>query len=436
MSYRSLHLLITITCLFLIRPAMAEDVLTIEITKGVVEKIPIAIVPFTSEGDQESMPEDIGKIVSDDLESSGYFKTMPVADMPAQPHDFPSIMFDDWKRMGMDNLVVGKATKTASGAYAIEFRLADVYKSSQLTGLRVISKSNNLRFAAHQIADVIYEKLIGEPGAFATRITYVTVKKNGKKKRYQLEMSDADGSNPVTLLESSQPILSPVWSPNGRQLAYVSFEEGNSAIYVQNIATGKRQVVSSGRGINSSPAWSPDSSKLAMTLSKDGNPEIYIKNLRGNQLTRITNNRAIDTEASFSPDGSTLVFTSDRGGSPQIYQVPVSGGTAQRLTFSMGKYNAGASYSPDGKMLALVHQANGAYQIAVLDLEYQQLNILTDARLDESPSFAPNSKMIIYSTTRGSRSELAAVSIDGKIQKRLAVQGSEVREPAWGPFVR
>jgi TolB protein len=299
-----------------------------------------------------------------------------------------------------------------------------------------MAKPNNLRFVAHQIADVIYEELVGEPGAFATRIAYITVRKNGSKKRYQLEMADADGSNPVVLLESSHPILSPVWSPNGRQVAYVSFEEGNSAIYVQTISTGRRQVVSSGRGINSWPAWSPDSSKLAMTLSKDGNPEIYIKNLRSNQLSRITQNRAIDTEACFSPDGSSIVFTSDRGGSPQIYQAPVSGGTAQRLTFSMGKYNAGASFSPDGKMLTMVHRGDAGYQIAVLDLAIQQLNILTGGRLDESPSFAPNGKTIIYSTVRGGRSELAAVSVDGKIQKRLTVRGTEVREPAWGPFVK
>ncbi len=424
---------LTFFSLFLIRSAMAEEIMTIEITKGVEHAIPIAIVPFESSGD---LPEDVTRIITEDLESSGYFKTMPVTDMPAQPHDFPSIMFDDWKRMGMDNLVVGKATKTAAGAYAIEFRLADVYKSSQLTGLRVMAKGNNLRFVAHQIADVIYEELIGEPGAFATRITYITVKKIGNKKRYQLEMADADGYNPVILLESSQPILSPVWSPNGRQVAYVSFEKGNSAIYVQTISTGHRKSVSSGRGINSSPAWSPDGSKLAMTLSKDGNPEIYIKNLRTNQLTRITNNRAIDTEACFSPDGGTLVFTSDRGGSPQIYQVPVSGGTAQRLTFSAGKYNAGASFSPDGKMLTMVHRGNAGYQIAVMDMGSHQLDILTNGRLDEAPSFAPNGKMIIYSTVSGGRSELAAVSVDGKIHKRLAVRGSEVREPAWGPFIK
>ncbi len=436
MKNRVLTSFVIMVTAFLARPAMAEEVLTIEITKGIEQAIPIAIVPFEVTNNDEPLPEDVSRIVTEDLESSGYFKTMPVKDLPAKPHDFSSIMFDDWKHMGMDNLVVGKITKTASGTYAIEFRLADVYKSKQLTGLRVMAKADHLRFAAHQIADVIYEKLIGEPGAFATRIAYVTVKKQGKKKRYQLEMSDIDGRNPVILLESPQPILSPAWSPNGRQLAYVSFEKGNSAIYVQNIVTGKRQVVSSGPGINSSPAWSPDGSRLAMTLSKDGNPEIYIKDLRTKKLTRITNNRAIDTEASFSPDGRKLLFTSDRGGGPQIYEVSVAGGIPHRVTVSMGKYNAGAVYSPDGKMIAMVHQVDSNYRIAVLDLDFHQLNVLTSSRQDESPSFAPNGKMIVYSTTNRGRAELAVVSVDGKIKKRLAVRGSEVREPVWGPFIR
>lgn len=417
-------------------PVYAEELLTIEITKGETQLIPIAIVPFGVTNDQNGNPVDISLVISDDLESSGYFKTMPAADMPAQPNKFSNIMFDDWRRLGMDNLVIGTVTPTASGAYAIEFRLADVYKSSQLTGLRVMAQPNDLRFSAHRIADVIYEKLIGEPGAFATRITYITVKGSVGNKRYQLELADSDGHNPQVLLDSAQPIMSPVWSPDGRKLAYVSFEEKNSAIYVQNIYNGQRELASSGRGINSSPAWSPDGSKLAMTLSKDGNPEIYIKDLASKDLRRITNNRAIDTEASFSPDGRSLVFTSNRGGSPQIYKTPVSGGSAQRLTFNMGKYNAGASYSADGSMLTMVHQNGGGYKIAVLDLDNNQLNVLTQANLDESPSFAPNNKMIIYTTTQGARTELAAVSVDGKIKKRLAVRGSEVREPAWGPFVQ
>lgn len=430
------YYLLSLLSLIMMTSVRAEEVLTIEITKGIEQAIPIAIVPFNSPGDSDMPPEDISQIIAADLEGSGYFKTMPVADMPAQPHEFSKIMFDDWQRMGMDNLVIGTASRTAAGAYAIEFRLADVYKRSQLTGLKIMARPENLRFAAHQIADVIYERLIGEPGAFATRISYVSVRKNAGKKRYFLEMADSDGYNSRVLLESPQPIMSPAWSADGRKLAYVSFEEGNSAIYIQDLASGQRRVISSGRGINSSPAWSPDGSKLAMTLSKDGNPEIYVKDLNNNQLTRITNDRAIDTEVSFSADGSKLIFTSDRGGSPQIYQVPVSGGSAQRLSFNMGKYNAGANVSPDGSMLTMVHQQNGGYRIAVLDMKRQYMDVLTDGRLDESPSFAPNGKMIIYSTMRSGRSELAAVSLDGKIQKRLAIRGSEVREPAWGPFVR
>lgn len=413
----------------------AEDVLTIEITKGIESAIPIAIVPFAEEG-ANPLPVDVSAIIASDLAGSGLFKTMPAADMPSKPSEFSAIMFDDWRRLGMDNLVIGTATETANGAYAIEFRLADVYKSSQLTGLRIMAKRENLRFAAHQIADKIYETLIGEPGAFATRISYITVRKTATGKRYNLEMADQDGQNPQLLLESNQPIMSPAWSPDGRQIAYVSFEKGNSAIYVQEIVTGKRRAIASGRGINSSPSWSPDGQQIAMTRSGDGNPEIYVKNLASDQIRRITNSRGIDTEAVFTADGRSLIFTSDRGGSPQLYQVPVSGGSAQRLTFNVGKYNAAASLSANGENIALVHQQDGAYRIGVFNRDQGYLDILTDSSQDESPSFAPNGKMIIYATSRNGRSELAAVSVDGKIQKRLAIRGSDVREPAWGPYLR
>lgn len=414
-------------------PANAEDVLTIEITKGVESAIPIAIVPFATDG--SAVPAQLNEIIAADLASSGLFKTMPASDMPSQPSEFGSILFEDWQRLGIDNLVIGSVTPTASGAYAIEFRLADVYKRQQLTGLRIMAPAENLRFAAHQIADKIYETLIGEPGAFASRISYITVRKVGGSKRYYLEMADADGHNPQLLLESNQPIMSPAWSPDGRRIAYVSFEQGNSAIYVQEIATGKREVVAGGAGINSSPAWSPDGQSLAMTRSRDGNPEIYIKDLRSGQQRRVTNSRGIDTEAVFTPDGGSLIFTSDRGGSPQLYQVSINGGSAQRLSFNMGKYNAAASVTASGE-IALVHQENGGYRIGVIDDSHRYLDVLTDGRQDESPSFAPNGKMIIYATSRGGRSELAAVSVDGKIHQRLAIQGSDVREPAWGPTLK
>jgi TolB protein len=408
----------------------AQAVLTIKITKGIEKALPIAVVPFGSGG---ALPVDIAAVVADDLERSGRFQPMATADMPSRPQTLSEIQFADWRRLAMDNLVVGKVTPLSSGEYQVEFRLVDVYKGAPLMGYTLASSSNQLRMMAHRIADLIYEKLLGVKGAFSTRIAYVTVGRGDGGKTYMLEIADVDGQNPQTLLTSQQPLMSPVWSPDGRRLAYVSFEGKNSAIYVQDVMSGSRQEVVAGPGINSSPAWSPDGGRLAVTLSRDGNPEIYVYHLAGARLQRVTNDPAIDTEATWSPDGSRLAFTSDRGGGPQIYQTSASGGSARRLTHQ-GSYNARPRYSPDGRLLTLVHGTGSSYRIAVLDLETERLNVLTDSRLDESPSFAPNSSMIIYATVGGGGTELAAVSVDGRVRQRLGVLRGEVREPAWGPF--
>ena len=318
--------------------------------------------------------------------------------------------------------------------YDIEFRLIDVYKGKQLSGFRIPATRNQLRRTAHQISDIVFEKLTGIRGAFNTRVAYITVRRPEKnKKLYSLQIADADGYNPQILLESPEPLLSPAWSPDGKKLAYVSFESRNSAIYVQDVRSGQREKVASNEGINSAPAWSPDGTRLALTLSKGGDPEVFILHLSTGTLQQVTRNRAIDTEPSWSPDGSKLAFTSDRGGGPQIYEVKLPDSRPKRLTFN-GIYNARPRYSPDGKSMVMIHGEKKRYRIALLDLASGSLNVLTESRLDESPSFSPNGAMIMYATTVYRGTELAAVSADGSVHQRLALQDGEVREPAWGPF--
>ena len=404
------------------------------IDKGVDNPIPIAIVPFIWSQSGGMAPLDIATVISKDLTRSARFAAMEEKDMPQRPHDFNEIQFKDWQRLGMENLVVGQLKLTDKGDYVVDFRLVDVYKGKQIAGFSIPSTQLQLRRTAHEISDIIYEKLIGVRGAFATRIVYVTAinNKSGGKK-YTLQLSDADGYNPQVLLESKEPLLSPAWSPDGKKLAYVSFESRNSAVYIQDLVTGARDRVASNPGINSAPAWSPDGTRLALTLSMEGNPEIYVMHLASKQLRRMTSNAAIDTEPTWSPDGKLLAFTSDRGGGPQIYEMPVDGGDPKRLTFD-GNYNARPIYSPDGKYIALVHGDGNIYRIGLYDRNTKQINILTESHMDESPSFAPNGHMIIYTTTGARGTALAAISVDGSVHQRLALQDGEVREPVWGPF--
>ncbi len=424
--------LMFISLLFAFIQAQAMEII---IDKGVEDPIPVAIVPFGWSQASSVAPLDLSEVISNDLARSGRFSTMDQKDMPQQPHDFNSVNFKDWRLLGMENLVVGNLALNNKGEYDVEFRLIDVYKEKQIAGFRIPSSELLLRRTAHEISDIIYEKLIGVRGAFATRIVYVTVNKTRDgKKRYTLQIADADGYNPQILLESTEPLLSPSWSPDGKKLAYVSFEHKNSAIYIQDIQSGAREKVASNPGINSAPAWSPDGSRLALTLSKDGNPEVYIYHVGSKQLRRVTENAAIDTEPTWSSDGRTIAFTSDRGGNPQIYAVAADGGQAKRISFT-GNYNAGPVYAPDSSSIAVVHGEGGAYQIGLLDPVSGQVSILTDSRQDESPSFAPNGHMIIYTTTGARGTALAAISVDGSVHQRLALQDGEVREPAWGPFM-
>ena len=409
-------------------------VLDITITQGIEEALPIAVIPFEWQGAPEDRPLDLHQTIANDLARSGRFRTMAAQDMPQYPSDFNQINFADWRLLGMEHIVIGSIRNQPGDTFDIEFRLINVYSGSQIAGFRIPANRSQLRRTAHRISDIIFERLTGVRGAFDTRIAYITVKQLADgTKQHSLQIADADGFNPQILLESSEPLMSPVWSPDGKRIAYVSFENRNSAIYIQDILTGARERIASNPGINSAPSWSPDGARLALTLSKEGDPEIFIMHLGSRNLLRITNNRAIDTEPTWSPDGSMLLFTSDRGGTPQIYEVSVAGGNPRRLTFE-GNYNSRPRYSPDGRSITMVHGSGGVYRIAVMDLARKDLTILTRSRLDESPSFSPNGSMIIYATSRPRGTELAAVSADGRVHQRLGLQDGDVREPEWGPF--
>lgn len=414
-------------------PWPAHAVLTIEITGGSAAALPIAIVPFGEEG--YAPPENLSEIISNDLASSGRFAPLEQRDLISLPHEGEQVNFQDWRLLRSEGLLIGKISSQDGENFQVQFQLFDVYKAEQLVGKRYNIPAGGLRNLAHQIADIVYETLTGEKGVFSTRLAFVTEMKNADgSKRYALQVSDADGANPRTVLQSTQPILSPNWAPDGEQLTYVSFENGKAEVFVQQLSSGRRQSVASFRGLNSAPAWSPDGKKLALTLSKTGNPEIYVLELASGKLSRVTHNsQAIDTEAVWMPNGREILFTSDRGGRPQIYRVDADGGRAQRVTFE-GSYNASADVSPDGRMMAMVHVANGQFHIAVQDLQTGAVQVLTDTTSDESPSFAPNGRMILYATEQRGRGVLAAVSVDGQIKQRLGESGTAVREPAWSPF--
>ena len=428
--------LLTLLTLLLLWQASAHAALTIEITKGIEGALPIAIVPFGLQKGMTPLEQDVAEIVKADLARSGRFRTLPPKDMLSRPTSGDEVEFRDWQVLGMDNLVVGSIRSDARGGYVVQFQLFDVFRGEQLTGFSIPTTERNLRATAHHISDIIYEKLVGEPGAFATRVAYITSQRLAdKSQKIALKIADADGYNPQTIVNSKEPLMSPAWSPDGERIAYVSFEKRKPSIYVQEVSTGKRKKVASFDGINSAPAWSPDGRQLAITLSKDGNPDIFILNLQNGKLRPLTRHYAIDTEAAWSPDGRHIIFTSDRGGSPQIYQVPSSGGKAKRITFE-NRYNARASYSPDGKALIMVTRVDGHYRIAELDLESNIMRALTDGDLDESPSFAPNGSMVIYATKQGGKAVLSAVSIDGRVKQRLALDEGDIREPVWSPYRR
>lgn len=410
--------------------------LQIEIVDGNPSALPIAIVPFEWQDATPPPIEGVAQIVSNDLYRSGLFDPMDVADMAERPVDQEAIRFGTWRLLKVDYIVIGTVRRPAAGeGHEIIYQLFDVHTQEQLLSRITTVGPGDLRFGAHRVADAIYEALTGVPGAFSTRIAYVTATGVGNGIRYELVVADADGFGPQSIVGSPEPLLSPAWSPDGRQLAYVSFEKGNSAIYMQDVATGARELISSGVGINGAPSFSPDGMKMALTLSRTGNPEIFVRDMATGRTDQITQHWSIDTEAVWSPDGRYLYFTSDRGGRPQIYRVPPGGGNPTRVTLE-GDYNARASVSPDGRKIAVAQGRGNEYRIAVWDIETERFTVLTPGKLDESPSFAPNGSMILYATREGDRGVLSAVSADGNVRQRLILSEGDVREPAWSPVIR
>jgi TolB protein len=414
-------------CLFSFATSAAAQ-LSIEITGAGAQRIPIAVAPFAGEG---ALPQGISGIVRADLERSGLFRSLEVPVLNPPLTEASGVNYAEWRARLADALVLGSVAARPDGRFEVRFKLFDVVKSADLLGIAYTAGASESRLVAHRIADFIYEKLTGERGVFSTRIAYVV--KRGLK--FELQIADADGAGEQTLLVSFEPIISPAWSPDGKKLAYVSFQQKKPIVYVQDIALGKQSVVANFKGSNSAPAWAPDGTRLAVSLSRDGGSQIFLVNADGSGVRRLAQSGGIDTEPIFSPDGQTIYFTSDRGGSPQIYRMPAGGGEAQRVTFE-GTYNVSPRISPDGKVLAFITRNSGKFQAASMDLATKQVQVLTDSDKDESPSFAPNGRMILLATVNAGRGVLFAVSSDGRIKQRLPYAGGDVREPAWGPFVK
>jgi TolB protein len=417
---------VVLAALIALLSPVANAQLTIDVTTSAGRQVPIAIAPFANEA---GAPQNITPLIAANLARSGLFRIVGTTGLSKLPTEPSEISFLDWTSRNTEALVIGAINPLPDGRYDVRFRLFDVAKQSQLTFTSYVVGPAQLRATAHKISDEIYEKLIGEKGVFSTRIAYVL--KRGP--RFELQVADADGFNPQTILSSLEPIGSPKWSPDGTRIAYVSFESRKSTIIVQDLVTGQRKVVASHRGDNYAPSWSPDGSKLAMSLSKDGVAQIYVMPAGGGEATRLVQSGAIDSGASFTPDGKSIIFFSDRSGGPQLYSVPVSGGEAKRLTFE-GNYNTTPRLSPDGKFVAFVNREAGRLRIATLELASGQVNILTDGPLDDSPSFSPNGRTILYEAKAGGRGTLGAVSADGRVKQKLSSQAGDVREPAWGPY--
>ena len=421
---RTLVKLLAVATLPLALSAQAQ--FRVEVSGVGLTQMPIAIATFRGEA---QAPQKIGAIVKADLERSGVFRAVDAAGAVLDESARPDLAL--WKQKGADSLVTGSVTPLADGSFDVRFRIWDVVRGQDFPGQSYRVSASELRLVAHRVSDFVYEKLTGEKGIFSTRIAYVTK----SAQRFTLWVADADGENAQSALASPEPIISPAWSPNGSQLAYVSFESRKPVIYAHDIASGKRRLLANFRGSNSAPAWSPDGRQIVATLSRDGGSQLYAIDANGGEPRRLTQSSSIDTEPAFSPDGKSIYFVSDRGGAPQIYRMGASGGNVERVTFT-GNYNISPAISPDGKYLAYVSRVGGAFKLQVMELAGGAVTQITDSSADESPSFAPNSRLIVYATQQQGREALMTTTLDGKIKARLAGASGDIREPDWGPFSR
>ncbi len=426
--------MVLVACAIPALPARAQG-LTLDVVNGIPSAIPITIVPFGFESSTQPPATDVAAVIQDDMVRCGKFRTLTGSDIVEHPTHAGQIHFSTWKLLKQDYLVIGRERLVGHGQIRVAYELWNVTAQKKMLAGAYNAVPEELRGVAHQIADRIYQAITGQPGAFYTRIAYVTTTGSGKSMQWSLVVADSDGHHPQVVVRSRQPLLSPAWSPDGKQLAYVSFESGDSAIYIQNLSTGQRRLISGRKGINGAPAFSPGGKRLAMMLSFGGSPEIYVENLATGQLTQVSHNLSINAEPRWMPDGQALVFTSDRSGKPQLYTEPVGGGGATRLTFQ-GEYNSNAAVNFDGSQIAMMQGMGNVYRIAIMDRKLDnQMRFISPGPLDESPSFAPNGSMLLYaSTDNNGHGVLYEVADNGSVRQRLSLVNGGVQSPAWGPY--